>query len=146
MTDVTNLMHQVPWSLVWLALGGGSAVAVASQLTKRVFKLESEKVIQFLVMALAFMASGLQYVLSAHNIPPTVLGLHTAALLGVAQPLYLFFVKPADKFVQDVQSYNAAQSATGAESNITSSTTSTGSETVSTTGNTVKINPPTANF
>jgi hypothetical protein len=111
MTILTNLGNDIPWLTTVLALSGGVGVALFSQFIKKLAKLENEKVIQFVVGALAFLAAALQYLLSSHSIPPTVLGLHTAVIIGIAQPTYLYFVKPANKFFSEVKKFTAEQQA-----------------------------------
>lgn len=120
------------------ALGGASIVAAAAQLLKKFFKLDSAKVIQFLVVSLGFAVAGLQYLLGAHNIPPTVLGLHTVALVGIAQPLYIYVVKPLDSFFTKVQTYNAGLPANAAPANGSGSSVQS--------GNSVTENTPQADF
>lgn len=107
--NVSHILSNLDAATALWALGGAGVVGLAAQLFKKAFKLESDKVIQFLVVSLGFAVSGLQYVIGSHNIPPTVLGLHTAALVGLAQPLYIYVIKPADNFIMQVKSYNAGK-------------------------------------
>jgi hypothetical protein len=131
--DASHLANNLDVVKALWALGGASVVAVVAQLIKKYFKLSSTKVIQFLVVSLGFAVSALQYLLGAHNLPATVLGLHTVALVGVAQPLYVYIIKPLDSFFTKVQNYNSgtttgttAQSSTVPTSTVTYTTPSLG--------------------
>lgn len=107
--DINTILTSVNTTTALAFLGGAGVVGVAAQIIKKVFGLESAKVIQLLVIVLGIAAAGLQYLLSAHNLPATILGQHTAILLGIAQPLYVYVIRPADIFLTKVQAYNASQ-------------------------------------
>lgn len=108
--------------LVTLLLSSGG-VSFVAQLLKRLGKLESEKIIQFLVIALAVAASALQYVMSGNLQSISVLGINTAAIVGGAQALYLYGVKPLTKFVDQVKAYNDNANQTPAQQPSSSWTT-----------------------
>ena len=90
--DYQTLYNQLE-PVAIILLGGGVAVSVLAELLKKVFGLNSKKVIHFLVAALAFVAAGLQYVTSLHNLPPQVLGVSTPAIYGFSQFAYIFVSK-----------------------------------------------------
>lgn len=109
MVDISTITNSVDATTALAFLGGAGVVGVAAQIIKKLFGLESTKVIQFLVIVLGAAAAGLQYLLTAGHLPATILGQHTAILLGIAQPLYVYVIKPADVFLTKVQAYNAGQ-------------------------------------
>jgi hypothetical protein len=106
-----NFLLSVNWGTVFVYLGGGTALAIIAQLLKRVLGLNSEKVIQFLVVGVAALISVIQYILVAGNLPPVVMGIHTATLIGIAQPLYIYFLKPFSAFLGNVKAYQLSQNA-----------------------------------
>lgn len=93
------------------AILGAGGVSVVTQFGKRLLALENEKVVQVLFALVAFAAAGLQYLLGQHNLPPTILGLHTAALMGIATPFYFYVIKPLDAFILDLKKFKANQAA-----------------------------------
>jgi hypothetical protein len=80
----------------------GAGVTFIAQWLKKMGKLESEKVIQFVVIALSVASAILQYTISNSNESMTVLGINTATIVGVAQALYLYLLKPISNFVDKV--------------------------------------------
>jgi hypothetical protein len=84
-------------------LGGGIGVSIIAQVVKRIFGLSSSKVIHFVVIALAFAANALQYVISAAHANPAILASHTAEILGIATAAHTFIVSDADAFVGKVK-------------------------------------------
>jgi hypothetical protein len=88
---------------VLAVLGGGLGVSIVAQVIKRVFKLDNAKVIQFLVVALSGIASGLVYVISALHSNLASVVPHAASLLGVANAMHTFIVSDADAFIGKVK-------------------------------------------
>lgn len=86
---------------------GAAGVSVVTQVAKKLLSVENEKYVILLFTALAFLASGLEYLLFSAHLPPTILGVSTALIMGVAQPIYFWVVKPASLFVKDVRNYRA---------------------------------------
>jgi hypothetical protein len=84
-------------------LGGGLGVSIVAEVLKKVFKLDSAKVIQFLVVALSFVATGLAYIISAVHGNPKVLGSHTVEILGAANAFHTFIVSDASTFLDKVK-------------------------------------------
>jgi len=114
MQDIINAYHSIP-SETWVALLGAGGVSFFTQIGKKLLKLESENVVQMLFAVVAQAATTLQYLTSQHNLPPSVLGIHTAALMGLATPLYFYVIKPADGFLSDLSAYKAAKAKVTAE-------------------------------
>ena len=146
-------MNDVIWGgitvkTVVALLGGGLGVSIVVQVVKRVFKLTSAKVVQFLVVALSTIASCLAYVISAvHANPGLALG-HAAGLLGIANAAHTFIVSDADQFIQKVRTALSSQGTqaapTGVETSISSSVSAinTSAPTVDASSTT----PPAASF
>lgn len=83
--------------------GGGIGVSIIAQLLKRLLGLSSSKVIHFVVITLSFVASALDYVISAIHGNPAILASHTASILGIANAAHTFIVSDADAFVGKVK-------------------------------------------
>lgn len=98
-----------PTGIIVLILGAGG-VSVLTQVSKRLLKLEkdNEKLIMFIFMLISFSASGLEYLLSAHNLPPTILGVNMGLIMGVATPLYIYAVKPLTLLINDAKIYRSS--------------------------------------
>lgn len=103
-TAIITALLNVPTEFYVLILGAGG-VSVLTQVSKKLLSLESEKVIMFVFTSIAFLASALEYLLYSANLPPTVLGINTVVIMGIATPIYTFAVKPATLFIRDVQIY-----------------------------------------
>jgi len=108
MEHVIHFLQSQQWGVFLSFLGSGVAVAVVAQFLKRLGKLESEKVIQFMVIVLGVAGSLLQYVSSSNLQSITVLGVNTMTIVGVAQAVYLYAVKPITNFVDLVKQYQAS--------------------------------------
>jgi hypothetical protein len=93
----------------WELVLGAAGVSAITQVIKRLLALKNEKVVQVLFATVAFLATCGQYLFVDHNMPASIFGLSTAALMGVATPLYFYIIKPLDSFVRAVKAYSAAQ-------------------------------------
>lgn len=113
MDQIVKIYQTIPTE-VWVALIGGSAVSLFSQVIKKLFGLNSDKVIKFLVGSSAFAAAALQYLLSTHAVPPAVLGAHFAAFYSGAEFFYTFIYKTATPFFKDVSKYQDRKAAAAA--------------------------------
>lgn len=126
-------------------LGGGVGVSIMVELLKKVFGLESGKVVQFVVITLSFAVTALDYVISVAHNNPAVLAGHAAAILGIANAAHTFLVGDASAFVGKVRSALADEAA-NAPAQPTTSTTGTSMPAPAPPNNTVVINnsPPLA--
>lgn len=113
MQQLMQLYHDIP-SETWVAILGAGGVSIVTQWLKKLMALENGKVVHTLFVAIAFAASALQYVLGAHNVPPTILGMHTAILIGIATPFYNYVVKPLDEFMGQVKDFQVQQTKSAA--------------------------------
>lgn len=100
MQDLLNFYNSIPAD-TWIALFGAGGVSVVTQLGKNLLKLENERVVQIFFVTVAVAASGLQYIMSAHNLPPTILGLHTAVLVGIGSQWYSHIIKPTSTAISN---------------------------------------------
>lgn len=104
---ITFLLGLDPAVYVGL-LGGAVGVSIVGQWAKKLLKLSNEKYVELTLNIIAFAASGLGYFLSNSHLPPYVLGISTVALRGLAQPLYIYVVKPLSTFISNVQAYKSS--------------------------------------
>src|SRR5205823_5312229 len=81
--DITNV---TPFLLSLPAAGVG--VVVLAQVIKRLFGMDSDKAIHFMVILVSGAASLASYVLQYKNLPPYVLGMSGPAIYGFSQGLY----------------------------------------------------------
>lgn len=89
---------QVP-TTVWVLILGAAGVSLLSQLLKRWFKIENERWVFALVMGIALVGSALDWFLTASNLPPTIIGVQTSLLVGIAQPIYFYVIKPLNLII-----------------------------------------------
>lgn len=93
-------------------LGGGVGVHLFANVFKKLFKLKSSAVIHTMVVALASVAAGLQYVQQIHAvIPPVILGISGPAIYGFSQIIYRY-VGYASDFLSQVRAYNESLAST----------------------------------
>ena len=88
-------------------LGSGVGVSIVAEIIKKVFKLNSGKVIQFLVVALSTVTAGLSYLITILHGNPAIAAGHAAEILGVANAAHTFIVSDLSAFVTKVKAYNA---------------------------------------
>lgn len=89
-------------------LAGGIGVHLVANLLKRLFGLKSSSVIHTMVLALAAVASGMQYFWQLHsNLPPVVLGISTTTVYGFSQIIYRYAGYASD-FLGKVNAYQAS--------------------------------------
>lgn len=105
-TQIINFFGTIPAEF-YVFIFGAAGVSAITQVLKKVFSLESEKIVMVLFAGISFAASGIDYLLSAHNLPPTVLGVHMVTLMGIATPLYRFVIKPLDIFFGNYKKYRS---------------------------------------
>lgn len=106
MEIITNVLSEVPTG-AYLASGGALAVSLLLEALKKWTNLQSDKMITFLLMALSFGASALEYLMTAIAANPGILGTHTAVLMGLATVLYRYIVKPSRTLLQDAKAFRS---------------------------------------
>jgi hypothetical protein len=87
---------------------GAAGVSVLTQVVKKLGHLEREKVVIGVFTFIAFLASLLDYLITSNGLPPTVLGFNTAVIMGVAQPIYYYVIKPLNRFLVEFKGYKAS--------------------------------------
>ena len=119
----TILFDHITIAEVLGLIGGGVGVSIVAQVMKRLFKLKSSKVIQFLVAALAVVATVLAHLIALIKGNGAVLGSHAAGLLGAANVTYTFIVSDLDAWLQKVKTALANQDAAAPVAPVANSTT-----------------------
>lgn len=108
LTQLTNVYHQIPsgfWVVLWSALVLSGVVEAGKRLmVKDLSELPSSTQVA-LTTAVAFAASGVQYISGAASTNPNVLGIHTAVLLAAMHLAYTFVVKPFIGLMGDAKAY-----------------------------------------
>jgi hypothetical protein len=94
-------------SIIALLFGGAAGVSLLTQWAKKIFAMTNEKYIMAIFNIIALLASGLGYFLTSSNLPPTVLGVSTVVLTGIATPIYFWLIKPLSLFITNVNLYKA---------------------------------------
>jgi len=97
MDKIASLFHAIP-PQTWLALLGAVGVTGVTQFLKKIFAIESKKIVQSIVMFVSLATAGVQYFLSQTNLPATILGVRTATLMGLATTVYIYALKPLSEF------------------------------------------------
>lgn len=95
---IVQLFLSVPVEVYVLVLGA-AGVSLLSQLFKKWFKIENEKFMFGIVLAIAGLGSFLDWFLTSNSLPPTVIGLQTSILVGIAQPVYFYVIKPLNNVI-----------------------------------------------
>lgn len=98
-------------SSAWPLIAGAGGVSAVTQIVKKLLSLENAKVIQVVFATVAFLATAGEYLLVNHNMPASIFGLSTAALMGVATPIYFYVIKPLDTFITQVRNFTKSQQA-----------------------------------
>lgn len=105
-TQIINFFGSIPAEFYVFVLGA-AGVSALTQVLKKTFSLESEKVVTILFAGVSFIAGGFDYLLSAHNLPPMVLGVNMVTIMGIATPMYRFVIKPLDTFLGNYKKYRS---------------------------------------
>lgn len=105
LTQVFDYILNIPTE-VYVTVLGATGISILTQVSKKLLALENEKLVVVMLTGFSVLASGVDYLLSSHAIPPTfaIFG-HTVNLIGVATPLYIWVLKPATIFLADVKAY-----------------------------------------
>lgn len=103
---ILDTLTNIPDS-VWQAIGVALGISVLLQGLKNWLSLQSDKVITFLLTALAFISASIDYLSQAALVNPTVLGQDTVALVGLSTLLYRYAVKPLTNLIGDAKEYRA---------------------------------------
>lgn len=109
-SQIVNFFNSIPNSF-WVVIGSAVALSGVQELIKQFLVKDlaglSNKTNATLMTALAFAASGIQYLTTSAGQNPTVLGAHTAVLVATMHLAYTFVVKPFVALLNDAKAYRA---------------------------------------
>jgi hypothetical protein len=105
--QIVNFFLNLDPSIYVMVLGGAVGVSLLTQWAKKLFDLTNEKHVEAVINLIALAASGLAYFLSNSHLPPYILGISTITLRGLAQPIYIYVIKPLSTFIANVQAYKS---------------------------------------
>lgn len=105
MQAVIDLLLNIDPMAYVILLGGGAGISLLTQWTKRLLSLTNEKHVIAVLNLFALLASGVEYFISASDLPPSILGVSTVMLTGVATTLYIYIIKPLTIFINSVNLY-----------------------------------------
>lgn len=104
---LVTFYHSIPAS-TWQVIGAAIGLSGLLQAVKHwFFKELSAQATMTLTGLFAFLASAIQYGESAVKGNPTILGQHTALLVGVMTFAYRFIVSPGYNLLVDAKTYRA---------------------------------------
>lgn len=107
--NIINWFANIP-NEIWLALGAALGVSTITQIVKhRIASDLSDRTIMGILTTLSAITAAIQYFAQQAASNPTVLGVHTATILGLATLLYPFTVKPFYNLMLDAKAYREAQ-------------------------------------
>src|SRR5579875_2106044 len=113
MQNITNWLNLPAneWKAALAFVGAGALVAVIVQVVKHFSRTESAVVARALVTGLSFVVSAVNYILASPSQSLSVIGSHTAMVLGAAHVVYWVSVSPAYKWfmglLKDAESFRA---------------------------------------
>lgn len=102
-SGITSFLS-TPASVIAVLIGA-AGVSVLTELVKKLGKLENDKVVTAVFMTVSALASGLDYLLTSSDLPPSILGVSTFLLIGVATPVYRYGIKPLSIVIAKYRSY-----------------------------------------
>lgn len=120
--NILNTLNQLAVAMPWDALIAAGILSPALVAIKKWLSIQSEKVMVTLVIVLAAAAAGVTYLMTATFTDPSMIGVKTAIIAFMSQPVYFFIVKPAiawfysevDKAAKlNMEMRSAAEPATG---------------------------------
>lgn len=103
---VTNYFLSIPienYISIVVILIGVAGVSAVTQVLKKALKLTSDKKIVALFTSVSLVATLLVTLINSAEVNPLLLGENTAAVMGIALPLYKFFIKPLSLIIAQFQ-------------------------------------------
>lgn len=104
MESIVDFFSQVPPS-TYEAIGTALGISVLLQGFKKWLQLQSPKVITFLLTALSFLATAIDYLSQSVASNPSLMGQRTMVIVGLTNILYHYIVKPTTNLVSDAKEY-----------------------------------------
>lgn len=99
---IVGLPGTVPTE-VWTLLGASGIVSLLLQRFKKWFSLQSDKVITFFLVVLSALPAAYEALVAASVANPELFGAYTAMIMGAAQVVYRFLIKPFSNLVNDAK-------------------------------------------
>lgn len=93
---------------IYVLILGSAGVSVLSQVFKKALKIENERWVFSIVMVVALLGSVLDWLLTNNGLPPTIIGVQTSLLVGIAQPIYFYVIKPLNMVIAGYKANKAA--------------------------------------
>lgn len=103
MEIVTQVLNNIDWSVVGLALGGAGLVSLVLQNVKRWLSLQSHRVIMFLNLGFCFVLAAVHYVATVPTQDPRIIAAQALLLTGLNQPIYHTIIKPIGNLLSDAK-------------------------------------------
>lgn len=104
---VVELFLATPVQTIALVLGA-VGISLFAQLMKKWFKIENERWMFSVVLVITLLGSFLDWFLHSAQLPPAIIGVQTTILVGIAQPLYIYVVKPLTMLINGYKANKAA--------------------------------------
>jgi hypothetical protein len=118
-----NVMNDIARHFPWEALAASGVISPLLVGIKKWFSVQNEKVMISLVILISGLAVAGNYMLHVPTSDPYIIGIQTAVLAFMTQPIYFFIVKPAIAFfkneVEKAAALNEVKSATVPKGGIT---------------------------
>lgn len=107
-SQIVSLYNSIPgsfWVVLWSAFALSGVVEVVKHIFVKDLSALPNNIQVGLATAVAFAASGVQYLGAAAQTNPNVLGVHTAVLLATMHLAYTFVIKPFTNLLSDAKAY-----------------------------------------
>jgi len=104
---IVELFLATPVQTIALVLGA-VGISVFVQGLKKWFKLENERVVFTIILVITLLGSFLDWFLHSAQLPPVIIGIQTTLLVGIAQPFYIYVVKPLTMLLNGYKANKAA--------------------------------------
>lgn len=104
---VVEMFLATPVQAIALVLGA-AGISLFAQLLKKWFKIENERWMFSVVLVITLLGSFLDWFLHSAQLPPAIVGIQTTILVGIAQPFYIYVVKPATMLINGYKANKAA--------------------------------------
>lgn len=96
--EILQQLLNVPTEVYVTLLGylfGAAGVTIFTQVAKKWFSIDNGASVLILLTSLSFVASGIEYLMSASDLPVAILGVSTVSIIGIATQLYHWVLKPS---------------------------------------------------
>lgn len=104
---IVELFLNTPVQTIALILGA-TGISLLAQLMKKWFKIENERWMFSVVLIITLLGSFLDWFLHSAQLPPAIISVQTTILVGIAQPLYIYVVKPLTMLLNGYKANKAA--------------------------------------